>query len=424
MAKVDVIAEGAPPAIREQRTTEILIAIPTFNNEETIGTVLSAARAALQQFPQRKAVIVQADGGSTDSTMQRGKEMLQGETCFEQVTYPIYPIHRLDVSHHSVPGKDSAYRTIFCLAEELDANAVCIVGSDAAVTPDWIASLLQPVLELGFDLAVPFYQGHKYDGLMVKGILYPLIRTLFGKRIRQPIGSDFGYSRDLVRRFLSETWGNELARRDVDLWINVQAMQYDMKLCQVHLGSRRRPPKHGGQEVSSILANLAGAAYLEMERTAESWQHIRGSSAVPVFGLRFDHDNGRNTVDAKPMIDAFRIGYENLKDIWSLVLPPATLLELRRISRQPEHEFRFAGELWARIVYDFAVAHRLRLIGRDHLLGALTPLYMAWVAAFILSERESDERHVENQIEQLCIAYELQKPYLISRWRWPDRFMP
>jgi hypothetical protein len=124
------------------------------------------------------------------------------------------------------------------------------------------------------------------------------------------------------------------------------------------------------------------------------------------------------------MIDAFRIGYENLKDIWSLVLPPATLLELRRMSRQPEQEFRFAGELWARIVYDFAVAHRLRLIGRDHLLRALTPLYMAWVAAFILGEKESHESQVENQIEQLCIAYELQKPYLISRWRWPDRFMP
>ena len=92
--------------------------------------------------------------------------------------------------------------------------------------------------------------------------------------------------------------------------------------------------------------------------------------------------------------------------------------------RQAEHEFRFAGELWARTVYDFAVAHRLRLIGRDHLLRALTPLYMGWIASFILSVRESDDSQAENQIEQLSIAYESQKPYLISRWRWPDRFMP
>src|SRR5438477_195257 len=180
MAQVDVIAERTQPAIREQRTADIVIAIPTFNNEETIGAVLSAARTALLQFPQRKAVIVQADGGSSDSTMQRAKDSLRGEACFAQVSYPIYPVHQLDVSHHSVPGKDSAYRTIFFLAEELDAHVCCIVGGDAGVTPDGIASLVQPVLETGFDLAAPFYQRHKYDGLLVNGILYPLIRALFG----------------------------------------------------------------------------------------------------------------------------------------------------------------------------------------------------------------------------------------------------
>jgi hypothetical protein len=197
-----------------------------------------------------------------------------------------------------------------------------------------------------------------------------------------------------------------------------------MKICQVSLGSRRLRTPKDGQDVSSILANLIGAMYLEMEQTAESWQRVRGSIAVPVFGLRFNRDNGRQEVDTKPMIDAFRIGYENLQEIWSLVLPPATLLELRRMNRQAEHEFRFADELWARTIYDFAVAHRLRHIGRDHLLRALTPLYMAWIADFIRSVKDSDESQVESRIEQLCIAYELQKPYLISRWRWPDRFMP
>src|SRR5262249_19565048 len=149
--------------------------------------VLSAARTALLQFPQRKVVIVHADGGSSDSTMQRAKDTLQGESGFAQVSYPLYPVHRLEGSHHPVPGKANAYRTIFFLAEELNAEACCIVAGDAAVTPDWIASLVQPVLETGFDLAAPFYQRHKYDGLLVNGILYPLMRTLFGKRIRQPI---------------------------------------------------------------------------------------------------------------------------------------------------------------------------------------------------------------------------------------------
>jgi hypothetical protein len=73
-------------------------------------------------------------------------------------------------------------------------------------------------------------------------------------------------------------------------------------------------------------------------------------------------------------------------------------------------------------VYDFLLAYRLRTINRGHLLGALTPLYLAWAASHILmTEAGTDpERH----IEAVAAAFEADKPYLVSRWRWPDRFNP
>src|SRR5690349_21591277 len=138
MAEVDVIAERTEPAIREQVTAEVLIAVPTFNDETTVAGVLTAARAALLQFPHRKAVVVHVDGGSTDSTLQRARESLRDEPFFSQVSYPVYPVHRLEVTKHAIPGKDSAYRTIFFLAQELQAKACCVIGGDGPVTPDWI----------------------------------------------------------------------------------------------------------------------------------------------------------------------------------------------------------------------------------------------------------------------------------------------
>ena len=42
-----------------------------------------------------------------------------------------------------------------------------------------------------------------------------------------------------------------------------------------------------------------------------------------------------------------------------------------------------ADDLWVRIVYDFILAYRLRTLNRGHLLGALTPLYLAWVASHL-----------------------------------------
>jgi len=81
-------------------------------------------------------------------------------------------------------------------------------------------------------------------------------------------------------------------------------------------------------------------------------------------------------------------------------------------------------ELWARSVYDFALGHRLRTINRDHLLRAMTPLYLGWVVSYALEMQNATVKAAEQRIERLCQAFETAKPYLVSRWRWPDRFNP
>jgi hypothetical protein len=122
------------------------------------------------------------------------------------------------------------------------------------------------------------------------------------------------------------------------------------------------------------------------------------------------------------MLDAFHLAYTNLREIWSLVLPPNTLLGLKRLSLTEGAAFRMPDGLWARIVFDFLLAYRLRTINRGHLLGALIPLYLAWVASHInvTASGTNPERH----IEAVAAAFEADKPYLVSRWRWPDRFNP
>jgi hypothetical protein len=124
------------------------------------------------------------------------------------------------------------------------------------------------------------------------------------------------------------------------------------------------------------------------------------------------------------LVESFRIGARNLQEIWTRVLPPATLVELNRLTRLPDQDFRLSDELWARILFDFALAHRLRLIRRDHLVLAMTPLYLAWVASFVHQIAELDAARVRDRIEQLCVAFETARPYLVARWRWPDRFNP
>ena len=116
--------------------------------------------------------------------------------------------------------------------------------------------------------------------------------------------------------------------------------------------------------------------------------------------------------------------HARLQDVWGLILPPTTLLELRRLSRLPQDQFRLPDQVWVRIVYDFALGHRLRTISRDHLLRSITPLYLGWIASFVLETQTVGLEEVEARIERLSKAYEDNKSYLVSRWRWPDRFNP
>ena len=120
------------------------------------------------------------------------------------------------------------------------------------------------------------------------------------------------------------------------------------------------------------------------------------------------------------MVEAFRLAFSNLQEIWSLVLAPNSLLGLKRLSVVEPSAFRMTENLWARIVFDFLVAWRLRTLNRGHLLGALIPLYLAWVAGHlnVVKSGTSSETHVE----AVAAAFESDKQYIVSRWRWPDRF--
>jgi hypothetical protein len=167
-----------------------------------------------------------------------------------------------------------------------------------------------------------------------------------------------------------------------------------------------------------------GAVFTEMERSASAWQRIRGSQQVPTFGSCGEPGAEPAPVDINPMIQSFRLGYQNLQGIWRMVLPPATLMDLKRLSLQTAESFQFGDALWARVVYDFALRWRMRIMDRDHLLRALTPLYLGWVASYVRSVRDASSKEAQDRIEKLCLAFESQKGYLISQWRWPDRFSP
>jgi hypothetical protein len=321
--------------------------------------------------------------------------------------------------------RSRAYRSVFAVGGKLGARACGVIASQPqAVSPQWISRLVRPVLELGFDLVAPQYSRYRMEGLLNRSILAPLHRALYGEQLQNPMGPDFGLSGKLLQRLLSldsGPWrgnGNDLVAS-----LASTAACGGLQICESYLGARSQPPTDW-VNLSGLLAQVLGPVFLDMERQAASWQRIRGSIPVSRFGSPEGVTGDTGTVDVAPMIESFRLGVQNLQDVWGIVLPPTSLLELRKLSRLPAGQFRIPDDLWVRIVYDFALGHRLRTISRDHLLRSITPLYVGWIASYAIELETAGPAEIEQRLERLSRAYETAKPYVVSRWRWPDRFNP
>jgi hypothetical protein len=56
------------------------------------------------------------------------------------------------------------------------------------------------------------------------------------------------------------------------------------------------------------------------------------------------------------------------------------------------------------------------VIGRDHIVQALVPLFRGRTYTFLTENRDASAEEVEKNIETLCQSFEQQKPYLLEIW--------
>jgi len=310
------------------------------------------------------------------------------------------------------------YLNTYKLAQENNATSCLLLGAECqSLTPETIRALAKSTI--ANDLSIAHYELGAREGLVNSAILYPVTRALFGTRPRYPLAIDLGLSLRMAARLATTAQRYTATSQDDSLlWPLAEAAVANFTVAEVEV-TPRTLPQPANRDLNSLLALIAGSLFADIDAKASFWQRARGTQPAQFLPQTAAV---AETPDVAPMLDAFRLAYTNLHEIWSLVLPPNSLLGLKKLSAMQPENFRMPDNLWARIVYDFVLAYRLRTINRGHLLGALTPLYLAWVASHLtlISTGTAPEKHIQD----LAAAFEADKPYLVSRWRWPDRFNP
>lgn len=365
-------------------------------------------------------ILAVAHTGSVPSDLEPLRAALGTAATLVPVAYALQPSDALDEPYHGQPGRARALRAILQATQDRGARGCIVVDVQAASPAAWLDHVTQALLVDATDYVAPIYQRHPFAGALIHGVVYPTFRALYGTRLRYPIALDFGCSRAFIEAVLSEPiWDTALGQVGIDGWMSATAVSYGFRVAQAARGPRAG--ERTSVDLSTTLTQVVGTLFSDLEGRAAAWQRIRGSRALaPLGDLPPTPDPPE--VDVGSLANAFRLGLRELEDLWAGVLPPLAILQWRRVAATDAVHVDDA--LWARSVYDFIVGHHQRVIARDHLLRAFTPLYLGWLASFVVDVRQNPLEDSEARIERLCVQFENEKPYLISQWRWPERFRP
>jgi glycosyltransferase involved in cell wall biosynthesis len=452
------------PAIKDEiarlGSADIMVGIPSYRNAATIGYVVRAAQAGLvQYFPDLRPILVNADAGSPDGT-QRVVVETEPPGYIEEIllVHPTNRLARVSLTYPDVDGiggKGAALRTLFEMAAALEVEALVVVDSDLrSIVPEWIELLAGPIMKGGYDFVAPLYARHKYDGTITNTVTYPVTRALYGHRIRQPIGGDFGVSGDLIRYYLEqESWTPDVSRFGIDIWMTTTALTGGFAVCQTRLGAKIHDPKDPGSDLGPMFRQVVGTLLTMARDNADRWLPITGSHDVPAYGFERYADPAPLEVNTLRLLAQFHSGSLTLSDTWKAMLRPGNyegVMELARdAGRMAEAaanklgidaesgeglagrgglpstddlsdavaDFHFPDDLWARVFYDLLISASFGDLPTERLVAAFVPIYFGRVGRFVIENRRLTGPQAEERVERQAREFELLKPYLVKHWQ-------
>ncbi len=247
-----------------------------------------------------RIVVLQGDPAGSASTPN-------SQTAEEDASLSLLPWSVLGPHPAGAPMQSisAAYQSIFSVGEKLGAKACCVVSSQMeGVTPRWICQLVQPLLGANFDFVTPYYAPRKLQGLLNSSIVYPLTRCLYGKRIHNPLGPDVGVSRRLAQKVLGSIQNAKAGPSRMHPLASLAPLAAcdNLQICQVHVGARLYPPTDW-MNAGSLVAQVLGPIFLDMERSAACWQKTRGSVSVPARGEPLSLSQEAGTLDMNRMVE-------------------------------------------------------------------------------------------------------------------------
>jgi len=388
---------------------DIVVAIPSYKEAASISLPTKQADIGLTKYYSHKSgVIINCDNGSPDGTTQ---------AFFDTET----KIPKMSLSTETgLVGKGYNLRSLFQKAVELSAKAVIVLDADVKnITPQWIRNLCEPLFD-DYHFVAPLYVRHKYDGSFTNNLVYPMTRTLYGRRVRQPIGGEVGFSGETAKLYLDcDYWDENVGQFGINLWMTTLAVKSPGAVIQSFMGRTKiHRVRDFSADIARMFSQVVATLFELMCRFETYWKQVKWSRPTAVFGFGVGEVQVPPPVDidATALSSAMREGLQKNWDMYRQCVEEPNFNKLEEVASLPDSDFEFPTNLWARILFDFGVAYRNSAVPRDALVESLIPLYYAKTLSFVLDTEAMNTQQVEELVEDQCLQFEKAKPYLIEKW--------
>lgn len=388
---------------------DLVVGIPSYNEAKLISyPTQMASEGLIKYFGEKNSVIINCDNNSPDGTRDA---FMNTPTEVPKIYLSTPP---------GVRGKGNNFKNLFRKSCELGAEAVLVVDADLkSITPRWIKNLGEPLFE-EFGFVAPLYVRHKYDGTITNNIAYPMTRSIYGRRVRQPIGGDFGFSGRLAEIFLAEeSWPAAVDEFGIDIWMTTMAICHEIPICQSFMGRPKiHKPKDPGSALGPMFSQVVGTIFDMMIKRIDFWRGVRWSKPTAIFGFGLGEMEMPPPVevDIERLYDKFQDGFAAHDAYWQTCLSPNVYKKLAEVKALGLADFEFPANLWAEVLNEFAVTYKNRVGEREKIMDGLIPLYYGRTCSFVVELEPMNIQQAEEVIEEQCIVFERSKPSLLARW--------
>lgn len=203
----------------------LFICLPSYNEAKHIRTITQKVDKALKKLQtQYDCRIINADNNSEDGT----------NNIFNLTKTKCKKISLISKNK----GKGANIINFMKYFKNNNGDYAMMFDTDLkSFNSKWIYKMLKQ-LNKGKDFIFPLYKRTRYEGNTTNHFVVPILYSITGKRIRQPIGGDYAFNKKYVETFLKQKIETQIIEYGIDIFMISLVFKYNLKYTQINLGKK------------------------------------------------------------------------------------------------------------------------------------------------------------------------------------------